>query len=94
MYNPNAIIAKEIDEILSKSSTANLSESTKLILSYNIADYITAHYQLIPKKAWYGVDLDKKIKELKQQIAIAYVYKRKEGTCHEPKEKQLKLTLY
>ena len=95
MYNPNAMIAKEIADILSKSATANLGDSTKLILSYNIADYITAHYELKPRKAWYGIDIWKKINELRQQLAIAYIYAKKEGICKpQPKEKQLNLTLY
>lgn len=47
MYNPNAVIAKEICEIL---KSVNLTDSTKLVVSYSIADFISKKYELKPKK--------------------------------------------
>jgi predicted phosphatase len=46
------------------------------LIAHKIAEHIQANYELKPKKVWYGEDLDKTIKDLRQQLAIAYTYKK------------------
>jgi hypothetical protein len=50
------------------------------LIAYKIAEHINANYHLTKRDAWYGIDIDAKIKELRQEIAIAYSYKRKFGS--------------
>lgn len=95
MLNPNAEIAHEIIKMLKQSPTLKINDGTLLILSYNISDFINANYELKPKKAWYGVDIKKRINELKQQLAVAYQYSKKENIClnQEKTEEQLIIPL-
>ena len=50
------------------------------MIAYRIADHIVANYGLTKKKAWFGLDnksIDERINGLKQELAIAYNYKKK-----------------
>ena len=75
------ILSQEIEKILTSSPTLNCSKNTIYILANLIGDMINANYELKPKKVWYGKnreDLIKRIKQLKQHIAITYNYLKKE----------------
>lgn len=74
--NPNSRIAHKICEFLKASPTANLSDTTMLIISYQITDWLNQKFNITEK---YGVDINERIKYHKQQLAIAYHLREKYG---------------
>jgi hypothetical protein len=86
-----------VEKVLHESAYLHLKGiepgSGTFLLAYKIAEHIVANYNLKKKNAWYGVDLDAKINDLKQDLAIACAYKKKFGshTPNKPIDKQFKL---
>jgi hypothetical protein len=91
MINQLSIVYQEIQSLLDKSpALKDIGQGTKSIIAYNIADFVESNYKLVPKKVWYGVDIEHKINQLKQQLAIFTAYKRR-NACPKPQptEKQI-----
>jgi len=43
------------------------------LIAYKISEHIIANFNIEKKNAWYGIDIEKKIKQLRQELAIAVV---------------------
>ncbi len=91
-------IANLVNKILNESAYLKLkgieSGSALTMLSYKIAEHIIANYNLKKKNAWFGIDLDSKINELKQDLAIAYSYKKKFGHVTPKREEKTEPDLF
>lgn len=83
-YKLKLEIAKDIENILNQSYYLKIKGVTGVstqLLAYKIAEYVLANFNLKRKKEWYAEqDLDERIRQLKQELAITYSYKKKEAS--------------
>ena len=91
-------IANEAVQVLNQNTVLKYHKLTDSavteIMAWQVADRILGKFDMTLKgTTWYGIDLDKRIAELKRELAIAYSIKKKTNikevaTCQ---EKQLEL---
>ena len=73
-------IAELASKVLNQSaylSIKGVSKNALDLIAYKIEEHILANFKVEKKKAWFGIDIEQKIKDKKQELAILYSYKKK-----------------